>query len=79
MNNTGSTDPLEFARALEASTLTDMLGHQVTMRKDDHQLISTHDVGVSIMEPTVCPPCHRADMRAIAAREALTRALSEAA
>ena len=33
MNKAGSADPLKFAAALEGLTITDMLGHQVTMRK----------------------------------------------
>jgi branched-chain amino acid transport system substrate-binding protein len=46
MNKAGSTDPLKFAQALEGLTITDMLGHQVTMRKDDHQILSPYFVGV---------------------------------
>ena len=30
----------------EGLTITDMLGHQVTMRKDDHQILSEYFVGV---------------------------------
>ena len=46
MNKAGSTDPAKFAPALEGLTITDMLGHQVTMRKDDHQILSEYFVGV---------------------------------
>ncbi len=42
----GSTDPMKFAEALEGMKLTDMLGHEVTMRRDDHQLISEYFVGM---------------------------------
>ena len=42
----GSTDPTKFALALEGLKLTDMMGHEVTMRGDDHQLISPYFVGV---------------------------------
>ena len=46
MNKAGSTDPLKFAQALEGMTITDMLGYQITMRKDDHQILSEYFVGV---------------------------------
>jgi branched-chain amino acid transport system substrate-binding protein len=46
MNKAGSADPLKFAQALEGLTITDMLGHQVTMRKDDHQILGPYFVGV---------------------------------
>jgi branched-chain amino acid transport system substrate-binding protein len=46
MNKAGSTDPIRFASALEGLSITDMLGHQVTMRKDDHQILSEYFVGV---------------------------------
>ena len=47
MNKAGSADPLKFAQALEGLTITDMLGHQVTMRKPDHQILTVVDfVGV---------------------------------
>ncbi len=46
MNKAGSADPLKFAQALEGMTITDMLGHQVTMRKADHQILSEYFVGV---------------------------------
>jgi len=36
----------DFAAALEGLTITDMLGHQVTMRKDDHQILTEYFVGV---------------------------------
>ena len=38
MNKAGSDDPVKFSAALEGLTITDMLGHQVTMRKADHQI-----------------------------------------
>ena len=46
MNKAGSADPLKFSAALEGLTITDMLGHQVTMRKADHQILSEYFVGV---------------------------------
>jgi branched-chain amino acid transport system substrate-binding protein len=46
MNKAGSADPTKFAAAFEGLTLTDMLGHQVTMRKADHQILSEYFVGV---------------------------------
>ncbi len=46
MNKAGSADPVKFAAALEGLTITDMLGHQVTMRKDDHQILTEYFVGV---------------------------------
>jgi branched-chain amino acid transport system substrate-binding protein len=46
MNKAGSTDPAKFAAALEGITITDMLGYQVTMRKEDHQILSEYFVGV---------------------------------
>jgi branched-chain amino acid transport system substrate-binding protein len=46
MNKAGSTDPAKFAAALEGLSITDMLGHQVTMRKADHQILSEYFVGV---------------------------------
>jgi branched-chain amino acid transport system substrate-binding protein len=46
MNKAGSADPMKFAAALEGLTITDMLGHQVTMRKADHQILSEYFVGV---------------------------------
>jgi branched-chain amino acid transport system substrate-binding protein len=45
-NKAGSTDPTKFAYALEGLTITDMMGHQVTLRKDDHQLLGPYFVGV---------------------------------
>lgn len=45
-NKAGSTDPLKFAQALEGLTLTDMTGHEVTMRKDDHQMLSAYFAAV---------------------------------
>ena len=46
MNKAGSADRAKFAAALEGLTITDMLGHQVTMRKDDHQILTEYFVGV---------------------------------
>jgi len=46
INKAGSTDPAKIAAALEGLTITDMLGYQVTMRKDDHQILSEYFVGV---------------------------------
>jgi branched-chain amino acid transport system substrate-binding protein len=46
MNKAGSADPAKFAAAMEGLTITDMLGHQVTMRKADHQILSEYFVGV---------------------------------
>jgi branched-chain amino acid transport system substrate-binding protein len=46
MNKAGSADPVKFAAAMEGLTITDMLGHQVTMRKADHQILSEYFVGV---------------------------------
>src|SRR4026209_1344057 len=46
MNKAGSADPTKFAAAHEGLTITDMLGHQVTMRKADHQILSEYFVGV---------------------------------
>ncbi len=46
MNKAGSADPLKVAQALEGMTITDMLGYQVTMRKEDHQILSEYFVGV---------------------------------
>ena len=46
INKAGSTDPNKIAAALEGLTITDLLGYQVTMRKDDHQILSEYFVGV---------------------------------
>src|SRR5262245_50767902 len=46
INKAGSTDPNKIAAALEGITITDRLGYQVTMRKDDHQILSEYFVGV---------------------------------
>jgi len=46
INKAGSADPVKFSAALEGLTITDMLGHQVTMRKADHQILSEYFVGV---------------------------------
>jgi branched-chain amino acid transport system substrate-binding protein len=45
VNKAGSTDPLKIAQAMEGMTITDMLGYQVTMRKEDHQILSEYFVG----------------------------------
>ena len=45
-NKAGSTDVTKFALALEGLKLKDMMGYEVTMRKDDHQLISEYFVGL---------------------------------
>jgi branched-chain amino acid transport system substrate-binding protein len=45
-NKAGTTDPLAFALALEGLTLTDMMGRQVTMRKEDHQLLTEYFAAV---------------------------------
>ena len=45
-NKAGSTDPMRVAEALEGMTLTDMTGHEVTMRREDHQLISEYFAAV---------------------------------
>jgi branched-chain amino acid transport system substrate-binding protein len=45
-NKAGSTDPVRVAEALEGMTMTDMAGHQVTMRREDHQLISEYFAAV---------------------------------
>jgi branched-chain amino acid transport system substrate-binding protein len=39
IDRAGSTDPLKIARALEGMSETDMLGREVTMRAEDHQLL----------------------------------------
>lgn len=46
INKAGSAEPAKFAATLEGLTITDMLGHQVTMRKADHQILSEYFVGV---------------------------------
>lgn len=45
-NKAGSTDATKLAFALEGMKIKDMLGHEVTMRRDDHQLISEYFVGL---------------------------------
>jgi branched-chain amino acid transport system substrate-binding protein len=47
-NKAGSTDPRKFAEAMEGLTMTDMAGHEVTMRKDDHQLLSEYFAGLFV-------------------------------
>jgi branched-chain amino acid transport system substrate-binding protein len=38
----GSTDPMKLAAALEGLTVTDGAGKRATIRKDDHQTVSTY-------------------------------------
>jgi branched-chain amino acid transport system substrate-binding protein len=45
-NKAGSVDAAKFAAALEGMTLTDMLNTPVTMRKEDHQILTEYFVGV---------------------------------
>jgi branched-chain amino acid transport system substrate-binding protein len=45
-NKAGSVDPAKFAAALEDMSLTDMTNTKVTMRKDDHQILTEYFVGV---------------------------------
>ena len=45
-NKAGSVDAAKFAAALEGMTLTDMTNTQVTMRKEDHQILTEYFVGV---------------------------------
>ena len=45
-NKAGSTEATKLAYALEGITIKDMMGYEVTLRKDDHQLISEYYVGV---------------------------------
>lgn len=45
-NKAGAVDPLKFAEALEGMTLKDMLGNELTMRAEDHQLLGPYYVGV---------------------------------
>jgi branched-chain amino acid transport system substrate-binding protein len=42
----GSTDPLKVALALEGMTRRDTLGHEVTIRAEDHQLLRPYYVSV---------------------------------
>ena len=42
----GSTDPLKVALALEDAHYTDMVGQEVIMRKDDHQILMPFYAGV---------------------------------
>jgi branched-chain amino acid transport system substrate-binding protein len=45
-NKAGSVDPTKLALALEGMTLTDMTGQQLTMRRDDHQILTAYYVGM---------------------------------
>jgi branched-chain amino acid transport system substrate-binding protein len=45
-NKAGVVDATKFAAALEGMTLTDMTNTQVTMRKEDHQILTEYFVGV---------------------------------
>jgi branched-chain amino acid transport system substrate-binding protein len=45
-NKAGAVDATKFAAALEGMTLTDMTNTQVTMRKEDHQILTEYFVGV---------------------------------
>ena len=40
INKAGNVDPLKVAVALEGQTAKDVLGHEYTMRPDDHQLMA---------------------------------------
>src|ERR1700736_843081 len=46
INKAGSTDPLKVALALEDAHSKDLLGQDVIMRKDDHQLLMPYYAGV---------------------------------
>jgi branched-chain amino acid transport system substrate-binding protein len=46
INKAGSTDPLKVALALEDAHAKDLLGQDVIMRKDDHQLLMPYYAGV---------------------------------
>src|SRR5215471_7861194 len=46
INQAGSTDPLKVALALEDAHSKDLLGQEVIMRKDDHQLLMPFYAGV---------------------------------
>jgi branched-chain amino acid transport system substrate-binding protein len=46
MNKAGSTDPMKVALALEDAHSKDLLGQDVIMRKDDHQLLMPYYAGV---------------------------------
>src|SRR5258707_1886523 len=45
-NKAGSVDAAKFAAAIEGMTITDMLNTPVTMRKEDHQILTEYFVGV---------------------------------
>ncbi|MFI5034039.1 MAG: branched-chain amino acid ABC transporter substrate-binding protein [Reyranellales bacterium] len=46
INKAGSTDPTKVALALEDLKIKDFLGFELTMRKDDHQIIGPYFVGI---------------------------------
>jgi branched-chain amino acid transport system substrate-binding protein len=46
INKAGSTDPLKVALALEDAHAKDLLGQEVIMRKDDHQLLMPYYAGI---------------------------------
>jgi branched-chain amino acid transport system substrate-binding protein len=46
INKAGSTDPLKVALALEDMHSKDLLGQDVVMRKDDHQLLMPYYAGI---------------------------------
>ena len=46
INKAGSTDAAKVAGALEGMSRTDMLGREVTMRAEDHQLLMPYDIAV---------------------------------
>jgi len=45
-NKAGKVDATALAYALEGMTIKDMMGFDVTLRKDDHQILSEYFVGV---------------------------------
>lgn len=46
INKAGSTDPMKVALALEGAQAKDLLGQEVVMRKDDHQLLMPYYAGI---------------------------------
>jgi branched-chain amino acid transport system substrate-binding protein len=46
LNKAGSADPLKLSLALEGMTLPDVTGHDLTIRKSDHQMVATHYLGL---------------------------------
>ena len=45
-NKAGAVDATKLAYALEGMTIKDMMGYDVTLRKDDHQILSEYFVGI---------------------------------